>query len=77
MFGVKDKGKTSLLTDTCIREFLVSDKATKNYRPSKSSNPVMARALQNYFLDFSSEDQRGLLYIFFVILEKSPINGSL
>ena len=47
MFGVKDKGETSRLIDTCIREFLVSDKATDNYRPSSSSNPVMALALQN------------------------------
>ena len=47
MFGVKDKGETSCLIDTCIREFLLSDKATKNYRPSKFSNPVMAHALQN------------------------------
>ena len=30
MFGVKDKGETSRLIDTCIREFLVSDKAKKN-----------------------------------------------
>ena len=47
MFGVKDWGETSRLIDTCIREFLVSEKAKKNFRPSKSSNPVMAHALQN------------------------------
>lgn len=48
MFGVKDKGETSRLIATCIRELLVSDKATDNYRPSSSSsNPVMAHALQN------------------------------
>lgn len=95
MFGVKDKGETSRLIDTCIREFLVSDKATDNYRPSSSSNPVMALALQishdfgSCRLNFSSKDERSLLYIILqkicgdlinilrVILEKSPINGSL
>lgn len=93
MFGVKDKGETSRLIDTCIREFLVSDKATDNYRPSSSSsNPVMAHALQNlsrFWILPPSKDERSLLYIILqkicddlinilrVILEKSPINGRL
>lgn len=44
---MKDKGETSCSIDTSFREFLMPNKATKNYRSSKSSNPLMVHALQN------------------------------